>query len=95
MNYDAKIETAGGEVDSSFNPLVAGDEEDRASSRRMWIIGAVAAVLMIGLWFALHQKDTTVPGAGATSQAPVVTVVTPGRSTVSGAAARESYPPHC
>ena len=83
MNYDAKIDAAGGAEDSSYNPLVAGDAEDRASSRRMWIIGAVAAVLMIGLWFLLHKKPAA-PETSAISQAPVVTVISPGRSTVDG-----------
>jgi RND family efflux transporter MFP subunit len=83
MNYDAKIDAAGGEEDASFNPLVAGDEEDRASGRRMWIIAAVAVVLMVGLWFALHR------GGGekidnAKSEAPVVTVIAPGRTTIAG-----------
>lgn len=84
MNYDAKIDTAGGAEDSSYNPLVVGDEEDRASSRRMWIIGGIAAVLMIGLWFLLHQKGPAVDEASMTAQAPVVTVIAPGRSTVAG-----------
>lgn len=84
MNYDAKIDATGGEEQSAYNPLVAGDEEDRASSRRMWIIGAIAVVLMIGLWFLLHQKPVE-PGAGAgAGQAPVVTVIAPGRTTITG-----------
>jgi RND family efflux transporter MFP subunit len=83
MNYDAKIDAAGGAEDSSYNPLVAGDE-DRASNRRMWIIGAAAVVLMIGLWFLLHHKDAAVTNPSAIAQAPVVTVISPGRSTIAG-----------
>src|ERR1700741_64633 len=79
MNYDAKIDAASGAEDSSYNPLVAGDAEERASSRRMWIIGAVAAVLMIGLWFLLHHKDAGAPETSVAAQAPVVTVIAPGR----------------
>jgi RND family efflux transporter MFP subunit len=84
MNYDAKIDAAGGEAPSSYDPLATGDEEDRAARRRMWIIGAIAAVLIIGLWFVLHRKDAAAPGADAAYQAPVVTVIAPGRSTIAG-----------
>jgi RND family efflux transporter MFP subunit len=85
MNYDAKIDTAGGEEQSSFNPLmVGGDEDDRASGRRVWIIAAVAVVLMVGLWFVLHHKRPDTLGQGAMSEAPVVTVITPGRTTIAG-----------
>jgi RND family efflux transporter MFP subunit len=84
MNYDAKIDTTGGAEDASYNPLVVGDEEDRASGRRMWIIGGMAAALMIGLWFLLHHKDAAVTDTAVTAQAPVVTVIAPGRSTVAG-----------
>ena len=84
MNYDAKIDASGGEEDSSFNPLVAGDEEDRASRRRMWIIAGVALVLMIGLWFVLHRKDPAALDNKAASQVPVVTVIAPGSSTIAG-----------
>jgi HlyD family secretion protein len=83
MNYDAKID-ATGEEPSAYNPLITGDEEDRASKRRMWIIGAIAAVVLIGLWFLTHQKPVA-PGAGAgAGQAPVVTVIAPGRNSIAG-----------
>jgi HlyD family secretion protein len=84
MNYDAKIDTTGGEEHDSFNPLVVTDEEDRASNRRMWIIAAAAVVLMIGLWFLLHHKGAEQIDTNAKSQAPVVTVIAPGRTTVAG-----------
>lgn len=83
MNYDAKIDTTGGGEDSSYNPLVAGDEEDRAAKRRMWLIGGIAVVLMVAIWFWLHQKDPAPTGAG-TNLAPVVTVIAPGRTSVAG-----------
>lgn len=84
MNYDAKIDTAeSGEGASPFDPL-AGGEEDRASGRRVWIIGAIAAVLMIGLWFLLHSGSSDELGQNAVSQAPAVTVIVSGRTTVAG-----------
>jgi RND family efflux transporter MFP subunit len=84
MNYDAKIDTAGGEEDASYNPLVVADEEDRASGRRMWIIAAAATLLMIGLWFVLHHKSGEKLDTNAASQVPVVTVIAPGRTTIAG-----------
>jgi len=84
MNYDAKIDTTGGEEDSSFNPLVENDAEDRASARRMWIIGAAAVVFMVGLWFLLHHRSADTLPANAVSTAPVVTVIAPGRTAIAG-----------
>lgn len=83
MNYDAKIDAASSEEDPSYNPLVGGDDEDRASRRRMWIIGAAAVVFMIALWFLLHKGEPVKPGAGG-NLAPVVTVIAPGRNAVAG-----------
>jgi RND family efflux transporter MFP subunit len=84
MNYDAKIDTAESEEGvGPFDPLADG-EEDRASSRRMWIIGAVAVVFIIGLWFLLHRGGNEELGKNAASQAPVVTVLVPGRTTIAG-----------
>ena len=83
MNYDAKIDATVGEADPAYNPLIATDEDDRASNRRMWIIGAIAAVLIIGLWFLMHRKDAAAP-VDAASQVPVVTVIAPGRTTIAG-----------
>jgi RND family efflux transporter MFP subunit len=84
MNYDVKIDTTEGEgAIEPFNPLVESDEEDRRSGRRVWIIAAVVAVVMIGLWFFLHRGDTAA-NADAVAQVPVVTVVSPGRMTIAG-----------
>lgn len=84
MNYDAKIDTAeNGQGVDPFDPLAEG-EDDRRSRRRVWIIGIAAAVFLIGLWFLLHSGSTDELGAQAASQAPVVTVIVPGRSTVTG-----------
>jgi RND family efflux transporter MFP subunit len=82
MNYDAKIDTAeSGEGVDPFDPLA---EEDIASRRRVWIIVAVAIVLMIGLWFVLHRGGADDTATDPASLAPVVTVVVPGRITVAG-----------
>lgn len=89
MNYDTKIETAnielGGTGDGvAYNPLLEHGEEDRASRRRAWIIGIIAAVILIGVFFLLHSGGKDELAADSAAQAPVVTVITPGRQTVAG-----------
>ena len=84
MNYDAKIDTAESDTGlAPFDPLVGGEDE-RASGRRLWIIGAAAAVLLIGVWFLSHRGGQQEVGKEAVSQAPVVTVIVAGRTTVAG-----------
>lgn len=82
MNYDAKIDTADEEESSSFNPLVDTEEEERLSRRRMWIVGAVAVVFLVGLWFLLHRGGSDDLTERGTSQAPVVSVISAGKSNV-------------
>lgn len=84
MNYDAKIDTAESQDGDIYDPLAGSDEEERQSRRRMWIGGGLAAILLIGIYLLLHQKDGDALGDVATTQAPVVTVIAPGRTTISG-----------
>lgn len=84
MNYDAKIDAAEGEEAGVDNPLAGSDAEERQSRRRLWIGAGIAAILLIGIYLLLHR-----PGAGSsaddgTAQAPVVTVIAPGRTTITG-----------
>lgn len=83
MNYDAKIDVSTDAQDQEiYDPLNPSDAEDRRARRRVWIILALAAVVMAGLWFMLHGggEETT----DTASQLPVVTVITPGRATIAG-----------
>jgi len=84
MNYDAKIDTA---VDDGM-PAQDLPELDRAqdarSRRRVIIIVALVVVAMIGLWFLLHARDGEPQATDVGSQVPVVSVVTPGRTTIAG-----------
>jgi RND family efflux transporter MFP subunit len=84
MNYDAKIDTAESEEGiGPFDPLADSEEEQRLSRRRMWIIAAVVLVLIVALaWF--NRGGDQELGKEPVSQAPVVTVVVAGRSTVAG-----------
>lgn len=84
MNYDSRIDAPiAVETVSDENPLLTGGDEDRASRRRLWIIGAVVAALLVAVWFFTHRS-----GAGDAEQkvdkGPVVSVVTPGRTTIAG-----------
>lgn len=84
MNYNSRIDgEARPEAAEPFDPLAA-NEEERRSSRRNWIIGIAAALLLVALWFWLHhgQSGDLAPDQGA--QVPVVTVLSPGRTTVAG-----------
>ena len=85
MNYDARIDTADAQYDSSeLGPLDGAEDEDRRSRRRVWIIGAICLAALIGLWFILHHggaADSTTKGG---NQAPAVTVISPGRGTIAG-----------
>jgi RND family efflux transporter MFP subunit len=82
MNYDAKIDTAEREEGiAPFDPLADSEEEQRLSRRRMWIIAAVVLLLIVALaWFNRGGKEEL--GKETVNQAPVVTVVVAGRSTV-------------
>jgi len=81
MNFDSRIET--GEMTGS-NPLF--DDGGDGASRRKLIVGGVLLLLVVALiWFLLHRGAAG--GADADKkkdQAPVVTVVAPGRTTIEG-----------
>ena len=82
MNYDSRIDAPiAADTDSDENPLLAGDAEDRETRRRLWIIGAVVAALLVAVWFFTHRS-----AAGdeekKVDKGPVVSVITPGRTTI-------------
>ncbi|MEP6867145.1 MAG: efflux RND transporter periplasmic adaptor subunit [Novosphingobium sp.] len=99
MNYETRIDPAGNvstapeaatpgdasSVDLSGADALAGREgEDRRSKRRTWLIIGAAALILIALWFVLHPKAESTVGADLANQGPTVTVITPGRTTISG-----------
>ncbi|AEG50037.1 efflux transporter, RND family, MFP subunit [Sphingobium chlorophenolicum L-1] len=75
MNYETPLVG-----DAPANVL--DDRDGRAIWRRKLAIGAVVAILLIAAatWISMHRKGAQAPAAGA--QAPVVTVISPGLSTV-------------
>ncbi len=85
MNYESSIEmdrASSGRV--SDDPFALDPEGDRRSRRRLWLIALVVAVLLAGIWFWLHRGETAADPAAQKDAAPIVTVVTPGRTTVEG-----------
>ncbi len=85
MNYDSRIEssTLSGEA-GSYNHLLEANEDDRRSRRRMIIIGAVIAALLVGVWFFIHRGVAPIAAVGGAGQAPVVSVIAPGRAMIEG-----------
>ena len=62
---------------------VLGEQEERSGWRWRLTIGAIVAIILIAIatWVSMHGKGADAPASAA--QAPVVTVISPGRSTVS------------
>lgn len=81
MNFESRIDAS---TLSDDNPLL-GDMGEGRSKRRWVIAGLVLLVVMAAIWFMVHRA-----GAGAAEdgdkkeQAPVVSVITPGRTTIEG-----------
>ncbi|HVR89964.1 MAG TPA: efflux RND transporter periplasmic adaptor subunit [Novosphingobium sp.] len=79
MNYETTIDARG-----ALDALTEVDGEDRRSRRRLIIIGLVVAVLLVGVWFMMHRNAAPELGGDKAGQAPVVSVVAPGRATIAG-----------
>ena len=85
MNYDARIDTADvREQTAPLNPLQFADDDDRRARRRMWLLAVVVLALLIGLWFLTHRGGMGETDTSSASQAPLVSVVSPGRMTLVG-----------
>ncbi len=96
MNYDSRIDAKSG--NSTEDSLVENDnfalngesaldsidDDERRIRRRNTIWAVVAAIIIIAVWFALHASKKEDVGAGKVSQAPVVSVIAPGSSTIVG-----------
>lgn len=82
MNFDSRIET--GDMSGS-NPLL--DDGGDGAGRRKLLIGGIVLLLAVALiWFMMNRSSGAVKGAeNKKDEAPVVTVVAPGRVTVEGA----------
>ena len=79
MNFDSRIEHG---TLSGGNPLL--DDDAPRSSKLRWIIGALALVLlMVAIYFLVHRGDAPAD-TDKKDQAPVVSVISPGRTTIEG-----------
>lgn len=85
MNFDARIDQATAMEDpEGSNPLFDGEAGDSLSRRRM-AIGAVAVLLvLVAIWFWSHRDTLTKDASAPKDQAPLVSVVVPGRTTIAG-----------
>lgn len=85
MNYESSIDMVRAAPDGpGDDPFAIDIDSDRRSRRRLWLIGLVVAVLLAGIWFWLHRSAATAVPVAKKDEAPVVTVVTPGQTTVEG-----------
>ena len=81
MNFESRVDAG---MFSDDNPLL-DDAGQRRSKLRLLMAGLVLLAIMAAIWFMVHRA-----GAGAgdvddkKEQAPVVSVITPGRTTIEG-----------
>ena len=81
MNFETRIDA---DPFTGTNPLL-DDETQGRSKRRLILAGIALLLIMAAIWFIVHRA-----GAGAAEeadkkeQAPVVSVITPGRTTIEG-----------
>jgi HlyD family secretion protein len=66
------------------HPLDLVDDEDRRLRRRNWVLAGLAAIALVALWFAVHRSQAPSFDTDPTAQAPTVTVVVPGTTSVAG-----------
>lgn len=78
MNYETGIDP------DQANPLLESGEEDRRSRRNLILLAAAVLLVIVVIAYFVNRGDKAAAGADAKGQAPTVTVVTPGRTTVEG-----------
>ncbi len=83
MNYESRIDSSSDHNATLANPLEGVDEEDRRSRKRTIIIIALAALFIVGIWFLMHRGGADEAGDGK-DQAPTVSVISPGATTIQG-----------
>ncbi|MFO1255164.1 MAG: efflux RND transporter periplasmic adaptor subunit [Sphingomonadaceae bacterium] len=80
MNFDSRIESEGL---AEANPLL-DDGGDGAGRRKLIIGGLVLLAVIVVIWFLIHRGAGEAGDTEKKDQAPVVTVVAPGRTTIEG-----------
>lgn len=86
MNYNSRIETDATVAGyDGANPFAEVSADERRSRRRLILIGLIVALLMAVTWWLLHRSAGAEGADGKKQdQAPVVSVITPGRTTIEG-----------
>ena len=81
MNFESRMATG---MLSDDNPLLDDAGQGR-SKLRLVLAGLVLLLIMAAIWFMVHRAGAGAAEDGAkTEQAPVVSVITPGRTTIEG-----------
>lgn len=81
MNYESGIEAERG---TAGNPLLEGGEEDRRSRRNLILLALAVLVVIVAIAYFINRSGTATPADDKKDQAPSVTVVMPGRTTIEG-----------
>jgi HlyD family secretion protein len=85
MNYDAKIDRdEDGTSHAEFAPAIETSELDRLKRRRAIVFAAMALAILVGIFLYLHSSKSDTLAPDRASQVPVVTVITPVKTTVAG-----------
>lgn len=86
MNFDSRIDpNVAGALPDDSNPLLGVSEEEQLSRRRLAIIAVAVLLALVGVWFWNHSRGAADADGTKADQAPVVSVITPGRASVAGA----------
>ncbi|MEQ6335711.1 efflux RND transporter periplasmic adaptor subunit, partial [Sphingobium sp. MK2] len=74
MNYETQV--------LSDSSVAIGDDESRSGRKRLLIVGGIVALVLIAVavWMSMRGGDAAAPAPAA--QVPVVTVTSPGQSTI-------------
>lgn len=74
MNYETQV--------MADSAVVIDDEDARTRKRRLWLVAAVIVVALVGsaVWISMRGGGAAAPAV--TAQVPVVTISSPGQSTV-------------
>ena len=85
MNYDSRIKLNKDEaVQSDYDPLDETGEEARRARRKLWIIGAAVLAALIAIGVVMAKSGGEAKPEDKAEQAPVVSVIIPGKATVEG-----------
>jgi RND family efflux transporter MFP subunit len=83
MNYDSRIEAPAEAFDQA--DLVGFGEESGGSWRKIAAVVVLILAALVAIWFFSRESTPSAEAVGEDAQAPVVTVIVPGKTTIVGA----------